>query len=334
MLPQKRRRGEATMGAVVNCAAYESGCRIADIALEETGAMLCEGRFLWIGLHEPDEDVLQCAQQQFGLHDLAIEDAHAAHQRPKLEIYGDALFLVLRTAQLQEGKIQWGETHVFAGKGYVLSVRHGASHSYAEVRARCERTPRLLAKGESFVLYSIMDFVVDNYMPIIDAIEAEIDEIEDRIFTGPAEAKHIERVYVLRRDLLAMRRTVSPLLDVCNRLMRSGIPLIDPEMYPYFRDVQDHAIRVTETIDNLRELLTSIFEASVMLGSTRQNEVMKKLTGWAAILAVPTAITGIYGMNFEFMPELKWQYGYFVVIVTIVGLCSYLWLRFRRVGWL
>jgi magnesium transporter len=322
------------MGMVVNCAAYESGCRIADIALEETGTMLCEGRFLWIGLHEPDEEVLQCAQRQFGLHDLAIEDAHLAHQRPKLEIYGDALFLVLHTAQLQDGKIQFGETHVFAGKGYVVSVRHGASQSYAEVRARCERAPRLLAKGESFVLYSIMDFVVDNYMPIIDAIETEIDQIEDQIFTGPPEAKNIERVYVLRRDLLAMRRTVSPLLDVCNRLIRSGIPLIDPEIYPYFRDVQDHAIRVNESIDSLRELLTSIFEASVMLGSARQNEVMKKLTGWAAILAVPTAITGIYGMNFEFMPELKWQYGYFAVIATIVGLCSYLWLRFRRVGWL
>lgn len=322
-------------GMIVNCAAYDCGRRVADLPIEEAGAIAPgEGRFVWIGLHEPSEEILRQAQRQFGLHDLAIEDAHAAHQRPKLEAYGEGLFLVLHTAQLQDGRIAYGETHVFAGKGYVVSVRHGASLSYAAVRARCESTPQLLQRGESFVLYALMDFVVDNYFPIVDAMEVEIGHIEEAVFKEGTDRVDVERIYELRRDLLTLRRGVSPLREVCTRLMRPGMPLIDPGMHPYFRDVDDHVIRIDESIDALRELLTSVFESSIMMASARQNEVTKKLAAWAAILAVPTALAGIYGMNFDFMPELKLQYGYFMVWGAIAGLCGYLYYRFKRSGWL
>jgi magnesium transporter len=323
-------------GMIVNCAAYCGGQRVADLEIEQIGAEAArEDRFVWIGLHEPDEDLLRRVQRQFGLHDLAVEDAHRAHQRPKLEIYGDAIFIVLHTAQIvAKQKIAYGETHLFLGKGYVVSVRHGPSLSYADVRARCECTPKLLARGGSFVLYALMDFVVDNYFPIVDAIEQEVERIEDAIFKERGARVEVERIYELRRELLLMRRAVSPLRELCGRIMRQDTPLIDPSMHHYFRDVADHVIRVDEAISDLRELLTSVLEADLMLSSGRQNEVTKRLAAWAAILAVATAIAGIYGMNFEHMPELKWEFGYFAVIGAIAVICLYLFARFRRTGWL
>ena len=273
-------------------------------------------------------------QEEFGLHELAVEDAHNAHQRPKLEVYGDAIFMVLHTAQLVGGRIEFGETHVFAGRGYVLTVRHGPSSSYTEVRQRCESAPHMLKKGEDFVIYSIMDFVVDNYFPVVDAIETEVESLEDALFDKPFDRKTVERIYTLKRDLLALRRIVSPLIEMTNRMMRFDVPVIDRHSHPYFRDVHDHAIRVSDTIDVQRELLTWALEANLLLASVSQSEVMKKLAGWAAILAVPTAIAGIYGMNFDNMPELGWQYGYFAVLGITVAVCGYLYYRFRRSGWL
>jgi magnesium transporter len=331
------------MGMVVNCAAYQDGRRIADIDIERDAVAALDieqrgdaggGRFVWIGLHEPSEELLRKVQGRFGLHDLAIEDAHSAHQRPKLEVYGDSLFVVLRTAQLQGGKIQFGETHVFAGKGYVVTVRHGPSLSYAEVRSRCEHTPKLLRRGESFVLYSLMDFVVDNYFPIVHALEAEVDALEGEVFAQASLRQDIERISELRRELLILRRTVSPLLEVCDRLMRFDSPLIDQGMRPYFRDIKDHVIRLDERIDDLRELLTSTMETNLLLTSMRQNDVTKRLAGWAAILAVPTATFGIYGMNFEHMPELDSPYGYPTILAATAALCGYLYYRFKRAGWL
>jgi magnesium transporter len=331
------------MGMIVNCAAYQGGRRIADIDLEHDAAAALElaraaddphaDRFVWLGLHEPSEELLRKVQSRFGLHDLAIEDAHSAHQRPKLEIYGDSLFVVLRTAQLKGGKIQFGETHIFAGQGYVVTVRHGASLSYADVRARCETAPAMLGIGPSFVLYSLMDFVVDNYLPIVDALEAEVDALEGEVFEQASDREDIGRIYELRRELRVLRRTVAPLLEVCDRLMRFDVPLIEPDIRPYFRDVRDHAIRVDERIDELRELLTSTMETNLLLASVRQNDVMKKLAGWAAILAVPTAVFGLYGMNFNDMPELHSPYGYPVVMAAVAALCGYLYYRFRRAGW-
>jgi magnesium transporter len=319
---------------IIDCAAYDDGRRVRDINLAEAG-QAAEGasRFVWIGLHEPDVELLRQVQVQFGLHDLAIEDAHNAHQRPKLELYGDGLFAVLHTAQMTAGKIVFGETHVFAGRGYIVTVRHGASSSYSEVRARCEAAPKMLKKGVDFVFYSLMDFIVDNYLPVVQAIESEVEGLEEAVFGGGFEPKQVERLYDLKRELLALRRIVTPLGEMTNRLMRFDVPLVDRDTHPYFRDVHDHALRVLETIDSLRDLLTTALEAKLMLASVQQNEVTKKLAGWAAILAVPTAVAGIYGMNFRFMPELESPYGYPAVLLAILGLCGYLYFRFKKAGW-
>jgi magnesium transporter len=334
-----------TVAGVVGSAAYKGGRRIREVDLEadaiETGAERIgaaadaeAGRFVWIGLHEPDEALLRQVQRRFGLHDLAVEDAHSAHQRPKLEVYGDSLFLVLRTAQLRAGKVQCGETHVFAGRGHVVTVRHGPSGSYAEVRRRCEAAPRMLAMGEAFVVYSVMDFVVDNYFPVLHALEGEVDALEEAVFAQRSTRRDVERIYELRHELTTLRRAVAPLQEVCGRMMRFDTPLVGPELHPYFRDVQDHVMRVLEGIDGLRELLTSALEANLLLAALQQSDVMKRLAGWAAILAVPTAVAGVYGMNFEHMPELKEPLAYPAVLLAIVGLCVFLYRRFRRAGWL
>jgi magnesium transporter len=323
------------MDMVIGCAAYEGGRRVAEVDIDETRPLdTGNGRFVWIGLHEPDEALLRKVQRRFGLHDLAVEDAHRAHQRPKLEIYGDSIFIVLRTAQLQAGRIQCGETHIFAGRGYVVTVRHGSSQSYAEVRARCENAPAMLTMGESFVVYSVMDFVVDNYFPVIHTLEGEMDELEDAVFAQRSDRAHVERLYELRHELMLLKRAVSPMQEVCNRVMRFDVPLIDRAMHPYFRDVQDHVMRVVESVDGLRETLIAALEANLLFASVQQNDVTKKLAGWAAILAVPTAIAGIYGMNFEHMPELKSPWGYPAVLLVIAALCLFLYYRFRRAGWL
>jgi magnesium transporter len=325
------------MSGVVNCAAYAGGRRVADVEIKDISEVLKQrDRFVWIGLHEPDEDLLRQVQQEFGLHDLAIEDAHNAHQRPKLERYGDSLFIVLRTAQMnrEQGRIEFGETHLFVGANHVVSVRHGASLSYAEVRARCESTPQLLSKGPGFVLHAIMDFIVDRYFPIVDALEEALDRLEDEIFGERFSRETTARIYHLKRDLLDLKRAVSPLVDMCNRLMRFDLEIIPDDTRPYFRDVYDHVIRINEMVDALRELLTTALEANLSLISVSQNDAMKRLAGWAAIFAVPTMIAGIYGMNFRFMPELDWPLGYPLIWALMLGACGFLYLRFKRSGWL
>ncbi len=324
-------------GAVVNCAAYAGGCRVADVAIDEISEILQQSdRFVWIGLYEPDEALLHQVQHEFGLHDLAIEDAHAAHQRPKLEQYGDSLFIVLRTAQRdrEQRRIAFGETHLFVGPRYLVSVRHGASLSYADVRARCEASPTRLAKGPGFVLYAIMDFVVDQYFPIVDILGDDLEALEEEIFGETFDRDTTMRIYRLKRDLLEVKRAVSPLVDVCNRLMRIDLSLIPEDARPYFRDVYDHVIRINEMVDTLRELLGSALEAHLSLTAIEQNDAMKRLAGWAAIFAVPTMIAGIYGMNFQFMPELSWRFGYPTIMALMLGACGFLYYRFKRSGWL
>ena len=322
---------------VVNSAAYAGGRRVADVQIENISqALKQEDRFVWIGLHEPTEELLREVQRAFGLHDLAIEDAHRAHQRPKLERYDDGVFVVLRTAQMNrdQRRIEFGETHLFVGPRYVVSVRHGASLSYAEVRARCEAMPQLLCMGPGFVLYALMDFVVDHYFPIVDALEDELEALEDEIFGEQFSRGTTRRIHELKRDLLEIKRAVSPLVDVCNRLMRFDLELIPEDTRPYFRDVYDHVIRINEIVDNLRELLTSALEANLSLISVSQNDAMKKLTGWAAIFAVPIMIAGIYGMNFRWMPELEHPLGYPAIMGLMLGACGFLYLQFKRSGWL
>lgn len=325
------------MSRIVNCAEYADGRRVGEVHLPDVSEVLGadRSRFVWIGLHEPNEELMREVQQEFRLHDLAVEDAHRAHQRPKLEEYGDALFVVLRTAQRDpEGRIAFGETHLFVGPGYVVSVRHGASVPYVDVRQRCESAPHLLKKGPGFVLYALMDFVVDNYFPILDELEEELEKLEEEIFGGNYRRETTENIYDLKRVLLGLKRAVSPLIDICNRLTRFDSSLIDQESRPYFRDVYDHVIRINETVDNLRELLNGALEANLSLISVQQNEVTKKLASWAAILAVPTMIAGIYGMNFEMMPELKWAFGYPMMLAVTVTVCFVLYLRFKKAGWL
>ncbi|MEO5321726.1 magnesium and cobalt transport protein CorA [Mesorhizobium sp. CC13] len=320
---------------VVASSVYLGGRRLADIAIEEAGDWAAkDGHVVWIGLLEPSRELLLRVQKQFNLHDLAIEDAEHPHQRPKIEQYGDALFIVARTAQLVQGRVDFGETHMFVGKGYIVSVRHGVSTSYAAVRQHWESCPSALAKGEDFILYAILDFIVDNYMPVLEQIEEEVDAIEDGVLARPMTSKDIERLYMLRRDLLRLRNAAGPLVEVCRRLTTADLPQLRPAMHPMFRDVSDHIRTVLEKVDTLREVLAFAFEASVLVGQSQETAIAKKLASWAAILAVPTALAGIYGMNFQDMPELRFAYGYPTVLAIITVVCSVLYWRFRKNGWL
>jgi magnesium transporter len=325
------------MEAVINCASYAEGQRIANIKLDDISTELnYKDRFLWIGLQEPTEQTLKRVQSQFHLHELAIEDALRAHQRPKLESYGDTLFIVMRTARMniEDHKIEFGETHFFLGENFIVTVRHGSSISYADVRARCEATPKLLGKGPGFALYAVMDSIVDQYFPVIEALEQELEELEEKIFGEKFRKETTEEIYHLKRQLMDIKRAVSPLIEICNRLMRFDVKLIPEDTRPYFRDIYDHSMRINELVDNARELLSTALDANFSLISISQNDVSKRFAGWAAIIGVPTMIAGIYGMNFKAMPELNWQYGYPLILTLTLGSCILLFILFKRSGWL
>jgi len=324
-----------TSGGVVAAGVYVDGRRVANIAIDDASSWRSKpGHVVWIGLHEPDMSVLTRVQRQFELHDLAIEDPDHAHQRPKIEQYGDALFVVARTAQLDGDSIAFGETHLFVGEGYIVSVRHGASTSYRSVRERCESCPRALARGEDYILYAILDFIVDNYSPVLETIQEEVEAMEAQVLASAMTQAQIERLYLLRRDLLRLRNAVGPLVEVCRRLEHDNLPMVRSTMQPLFRDVTDHVRTVQERIDSLREVLAFAFEASLLVGQAQETAVSKKLASWLAIIAVPTAIAGIYGMNFPNMPELSWRYGYAGVLAVMFGSAVALYRLFRRSGWL
>jgi magnesium transporter len=324
---------------IVNCVVYSAGCKVDDIPLDQVGEWAArDGHFVWIGLLEPSEEEMRLVQAELDLHDLAVEDAHSAHQRPKLEEYGAGLFVVLRTVRWDPDKksVERGETHVFVGPRYVVSIRHGDTGSYVQVRGRCESMPGHLAMGPAFVLYAIMDFVVDNYFPVVEHIEDRLEKLEERIFGGSRPQRDVaQRIYELKRRLIQAKRAVSPLVDVCNRLTRwDGHGLIPEEVRPYFRDVYDHVVRINDTVDSLRELLSSALDANLALVAIRQNEIMKQLAGWAAIVAAPTLLAGIWGMNFEGMPELRTWWGYPLALATIFTVMGGLYWRFKRAEWL
>jgi magnesium transporter len=325
------------MEGVVACVAYAEGRRVGDVAIPDISEALKQpGVFVWIGLHDPAPELLKQIQQEFGLHDLAVEDAQVAHQRPKLEQYGDSIFVVLRPAILMpdQQRVELGETHLFVGPRYIVSIRHGNTPSYTAVRTRCESTPAHLVKGPGYVLYAVMDFIVDQYFPVLDHLGDQLERLEDEIFSDEFDRHTVQQIYDLKRNLVEVKRAVSPLVDVCNRLVRFDVPLIPEDTRPYFRDVYDHAIRINEQVDTLRELLTSALEAHLSLTAVNQNDAMKKLAGWAAIIGVPTMVAGVYGMNFKFMPELEWRYGYPLVVGGMASVCVYLYYRFKRSGWL
>jgi len=272
------------MKGLVTCVAYAGGRRIGEVSIPDISEVLkLPDPFVWLGLVEPDEEMLAEIQQEFSLHDLAIEDAARAHQRPKLERYGDSLFVVLRTAHLDPttGGIDYGETHLFVGPNYIVSIRHGRSLPYTDVRTRCEASPDLLAKGPGFVLYALMDFIVDQYFPLVDAFEDKLGALEDNIFSQTLTRETTEQIYQLKRELLEVKRAVAPLVDMGNRLVRADLTLIPDAARVYFRDVYDRAIRINEMIDTIRELLTTALEANLSLISVSQNEAMKRLAAWA-----------------------------------------------------
>jgi len=321
---------------VVNCIAYrKDGSRIGDIALEAISDVLTEpDTFVWVGLHEPDEELLLKLQQEFGLHDLAIEDAHTAHQRTKIETYGDSLFVVVQTAQLVEGQLALGETHIFLGPRYLVSVRHGASLSYAPARRACEHTPELMAHGPSYALYSILDFIVDNLLPIVREFREELQQLEKDIFAETFKRSTVRRLYDMQRDLMTLRLAVAPMQDVISQLTRLHANLIPKELRAYFRDVYDHVFRVNESISAMREMLAAAINVNLSLVTYGQNEVMKKLAGWAAMLAAPTLLTSWYGMNFTHMPELAQPWAYPAVIVVMLIVVGGLFVALKRAKWL
>jgi magnesium transporter len=321
---------------VVNCIAYHrDGSRIGEITLDAISDMLAQpDTFVWVGLHEPNEALLLKLQQEFGLHDLAIEDAHTAHQRTKIEAYGDSLFLVVQTAHLVDSHLAFGETHIFLGARYLVSIRHGASLSYAPARRTCEQTPELLALGPSYGLYGILDFIVDNLLPIVRDFREELQQLEQDIFAETFKRSTVRRLYDMQRDLMTLRLAVAPLQDIISQLVRLHPNLIPDKLRAYFRDVYDHVFRVNESINAMREMLTAAINVNLSLVTFGQNEVMKKLAGWAAMLAAPTLLTSWYGMNFAHMPELGRPWAYPAIIIVTLGIVGSIFIGLKRAKWL
>jgi magnesium transporter len=314
---------------------YRNGKRVRALSLDEPIACSPDkSEFVWVGLLEPSENELRALAERFALHPLAVEDALSAHQLPKLEVYGEQLFIVARTASLEEGRIAYGETSLFVGDHHLITVRHGSARAHTQLRAQIEAAPTMLAHGVDYVLHGILDFIVDGYLPVVEEIEEEVLEREQRTLIAALDRSDIARIFQLRRELARFQRSLGPMSEVVSKLVNLDLPCIDTDMRPYFRDVLDHVRRVSSTVSNLREVLSSVFETSALLEQQRQGRITRQLAAWAAMLAVPTAIAGIYGMNFENMPELKTHYGYFVVLGVIGAVCVFLYIRFRRAHWL
>jgi magnesium transporter len=320
--------------SVIAAYLYHQGRAAQSVSLECYPQLSDRSDFVWIGLHEPEEAELRLLQQNYNLHPLAVEDALSTHQLPKVDIYGDQLFVVARTAHLMRDTIVYGETSIFVGANHIITVRHGSARAHTTLRSQLEAAPALLENGVDYVLHAILDFIVDGYLPIVETIEEEIFEMEDRARDTFLGREEITRLFSFRRELIRFRRVLGPTSEMTNRLVHLSVPCVDPEVRPYFQDVLDHVRRVESMVDNLQEGLTSVFELSNLLEQQRQNAITRQLAAWAAILAVPTAIAGIYGMNFEHMPELKTHYGYFVVLAVMALLCTGLYVRFKRARWL
>jgi magnesium transporter len=321
---------------VINCAVYDRDGQRRDISLDAISDVLAidDGSFVWVGLYEPEEALLDKLQEEFGLHDLAVEDAHHAHQRPKIEAYGNSLFVAVHTAQVVEERIRFGETHAFLGARYLVTVRHGASLSYAPVRARVEREPELLALGPAYALYAVLDFIVDNYLPIVSEFRDSLNALEQDVFAETFRRDTIVKLYELKRELAQLRLSVAPMQDILSQLTRIHGALIPGEVRLYFRDVLDHALRVNESTDTLREMLTAAMSVNLSLVTIAQGEVVKRLAGWAALLAAPTLIASWYGMNFVHMPELAGKYSYAILIGVVAVVCIALYAYLKKVRWL
>ncbi|HEX5895210.1 MAG TPA: magnesium/cobalt transporter CorA [Thermoleophilaceae bacterium] len=322
---------------IVDCAIYEEGQRRdGRVDLEHAYDVRHEpGKFVWIGLYEPTEEEFASLRREFNLHELAVEDAIHAHQRPKLEVYEHMVFLVLKTARYVDPTevIELGELLVFLGDDYIITVRHGEASSLTPVRESLEDDPEHLRRGPGAVLHAILDRVVDDYAPAIQGLETDIDEVEDELFSGQ-RTNPAERIYRLQREVLQFRKATAPLVEPMERLAEGRYSQIHPEIREYFRDVNDHLIRTRDQLDAMRDLLAGSLQANLAQVAVRQNDDVRRISAWVAIIAVPTAIAGIYGMNFEHMPELRWELGYPGVVFVMLAICSMLYRYFRRSGWL
>lgn len=324
---------------LVNCTAYQQGRKLAEIDVEEIHVSLANpATFVWVALYEPTDDELDTMQQAFGLHPLAVEDAqhsHLAAARPKIEEYGESLFVVLNSAELTPtDEINLGEVAIFIGPNYVLSVRRGTERGFREVRARAEREPQLLSLGPGYVLYALMDAVVDRYFPVLEAIENEVELIEERLFVKQARPReNIESLYYVKQNLAKLKHAIGPLLEYSSNLFGGRVPAVCAGLGEYFRDVNDHLVRLNQSIEAARDTVSTAIQVNLAIAQAGESEVSKRLAAYAALCAVPTMIAGIYGMNFEHMPELKWAFGYPFVIAMIALIDGYLFYRFRKAGW-
>ena len=320
---------------LINCVAYENGTRLADVSVEDISEYIKRPNcFVWVALKEAEPSELVQMSEEFGLHELAVEDASSGHQRPKIEEYGDSLFAVVHTVELVNGELNVGELDVFVGENYVLSARNRSQQGFLGVRARCEREPELLRQGPAFVLYALMDAVVDRYFPVVTSLEQELETIEERIFNKGSERANIQRLYELKRKVLVLKHAVAPLMDATGKLFGGRVPSLCTNTQEYFRDVYDHLYRINTSIDTIRDTISTAIQVNLSMVAIDESEVNKRLAAWAAIFAVATAFAGIWGMNFKTMPELQWEYGYPAAIGIMVCVCGYLYYRFRKSGWL
>ena len=323
---------------LVNCVAYQDGKKLGDIAKEVISEYVHRPEcFVWVALKDPTPEELEEMAEEFDLHPLAVEDARHGHQRPKIEEYGNSLFAVLHVVELREGEINVGEIDIFVGKNYILSIRQRTEHGFGEVRARAESEPELLKHGSGFVFYALMDNIVDRYFPVVDALEVDLERIEQNIFEGEAgngARANIKALYELKHKGMMVRHAVEPLIEAVHKLYGGRVPQVCVGTQEYFRDVYDHLLRVSQQLDGLRDMVITALQVNLSMISLAENAVTKRLAAYAALVAVPTMIAGIYGMNFKNMPELNWDIGYPMAIAIMVSIDAYLWVKFRKTGWL
>jgi magnesium transporter len=320
---------------LINCVAYQDGKRLAEISPNEIHSYVSRPDcFVWVALRDASDSELAEMQEEFDLHPLAVEDASKGHQRPKIEEYGDSLFAVIHTVEPDGDDLRVGEVNVFVGRNYILSARSRTERGFTDVRARCEREPELLGHGSAYVLYALMDAVVDRYFPLIDTLEAQLEQIEERIFAGGAARAQIEALYGIKQKLVTLKHAVGPMLEATSKLYGGRVPQVCAGMGEYFRDVYDHLWRLNQSIDSTRDMVTTAMSVHLSLSTMQENETTKRLAAYAALVAVPTMIAGLYGMNFENMPELRWNLGYPVTLLVMAAIDIYLFYRFRKTGWL
>jgi magnesium transporter len=320
---------------LVNCVAYQDGRKIADIPAEDISEYVSRPEcFVWVALKDPQPEELGMLQDEFDLHHLSVEDVLKGHQRPKIEEYGDSLFAVIHNLELHEGDLRVSEVDLFVGPNFILSVRKGTEQGFTGVRARTEREPELLRHGAGFVFYALIDAVVDRYFPVVDALESDLEELEGRIFAGASPRANLEALYGLKQKFMTVKHAVDPLIEAVGKLHGGRVPQMCQGTQEYFRDVYDHLLRLSQNIESLRDMVTTAMSVNLAMISLSENEVTKRLAAYAALVAVPTMIAGIYGMNFEHMPELKWAFGYPVAVAIMVALDVYLFYRFRKARWL